>query len=129
MLTKTTPSFQSDLANVIFGSAPDPTREPFELSAVLQLHKHFERATSTQIFRLAPYVDAVLVPRLSGRNLLSVAKLLEVRAPASIETMPNLRRHREHLRKTMELGQILSPAALGRMIDALRLDDQKKAAT
>jgi hypothetical protein len=129
MLTKSTPSFQSDLANVIFGSAPDPTREPFELKAVLQLHKHFEGATSTQIFRLAPYVDAVLVPRLSGRNLLSVAKLLEVRAPASIETMPNLRKHREHLRKTMELGQILSPAALGRMIEALRLDDQKKAAT
>lgn len=121
-------SFQSDLANVIFGSAPDPEREVAELQAVKRLNEALAAATSMQIFRLGPYVDAVLLPRLSGRNLLAVAKLFEVRAPASISNMPNLRKMRDHLRRSAELASILSPASLTQMIEALSLDDQKTGA-
>jgi hypothetical protein len=120
-------SFQSDLANVIFGAAPDPVREPDERAAVTQFAKLLESATSTQIFKQGPYIDAMLVPRLSGRNLLHVAKLIEARAPAAIENMPRLRKLREHLRKSAELAKILSPAALNQMIQALSAEPKQGA--
>lgn len=115
-------SFQSDLANILFGSAADPTRERSEVEYVERFSGLLTQATSSQIFKIGPYVDAMLIPRLSGRNRLAVAKLIEARAPAAIENMPNLRRDREHLRKSAELGQILSPASLAQMIAALAAD-------
>ena len=72
-------SFNSDLANVLFGTAADPEREPQEVGIVERMSRIFETATSSQIFRHAPFVDAVVFPRLSGRNLLAVAKLIERR--------------------------------------------------
>lgn len=117
-------SFQSGLANILFGSAADPTRERTEVESVERFRALVEQATSSQIFKVAPYVDAVLIPRLSGRNRLAVAKLIEVRAPAAIENMPHLRRQREHLRKSAELAQTLSPAALAQMIAALSADQR-----
>jgi hypothetical protein len=115
-------SFASPLANIIFGSAPDPTREEMEFSAVERFRSVLGKATSTEIFRLAPYIDAVFVPMLSGRNLLAVMKLIELRAPAAIENMPTVRKHREHLRRSVEMAQMLSPAALERMIAAIRAE-------
>ncbi|MEJ8837705.1 hypothetical protein [Ramlibacter sp. AN1133] len=115
-------SFQSELANVLFGSAADPTRERQEVELVQRFVDEVASATSLQIFKIAPYVDAMLVPHLSGRNRLAVAKLIETRSPAAIENMPNLRRQREHLRRSAEFAKILSPQALELMIAALQAD-------
>lgn len=115
-------SFASPLANIIFGSAPDPTREELESGAVERFSALVEKATSTEIFRIAPFIDAVLVPMLSGRNLLAIMKLIEKRAPAAIENMPTVRKHREHLRRSVELAQMLAPPALERMIRAIRAE-------
>lgn len=117
-----TVSFQSDLANVIFGTAADPTREVAEAEAVERFRAEIENATSTQLMKAGPYIDAVLIPRLSGRNRLAVAKLIEARAPAAIQNMPNLKRQREHLRMSAEIAQIVAPAALRQMIEALRAE-------
>jgi hypothetical protein len=114
-------AFRSPLANVIFGSAADPTRERFEAGCVERFTAALGQASSNAIFKQAPFLDAGLV-LLSGRNKLAVAKLIEARAPAAIENMPELRKDREHLRKAAELEQILSPTSIAQMIAALAAD-------
>lgn len=76
--------------------------------------------SSRDIFRRAAMIDAYLLPKLSGRGILFVAKTIELRAPAAIEVMPRLRALRAHASRAQELSQILAPAALVRVIDALR---------
>lgn len=125
----TTVSFQSELANILFGSAADPTRERLEVSAVERFAGWISEATSRQVFKEGPFIDANLVRVLSGRNRLAVAKLIEARAPAAIENMPRLRKDREHLRKSAELAQILSPAALVQLMAALTADQEQRGAT
>lgn len=116
------PSFLSDLANVLYDTPPRMEREAEEVSVVKRLEAIFKKATSQQIFRNAPFIDAHLLPLLSGRNWLAVAKLIELSAPAAIENMPRLHRHRDHLRRSHELAQVLSSRSLSKMIEALRAD-------
>lgn len=111
-----TSSFNSPMANLIFGTAPDPTREVMEAEAVERFRQMIELLSSREIFRLGPFIDAVLIPKLSGRNQLAVMKMIESRSPATIESMPTVRKAREHLRRASEVAQILAPAVLERVI-------------
>lgn len=119
-------SFQSDLANVMFDTAPDPEREPHELAAVNRIFSLFETATSQQIFKHAPMVDRDLIPCLSGRNLLAVAKLIEARSPAAIDNMPHLSKRQKELLVVSELAQIFAPAALAQMAEVLGHEPNKQ---
>lgn len=113
-------SFQSDLANMLFDTPADPTRAQYEAELVERFQSVVSVASSRDIFRKAQMIDAYLLPKLSGRGMLVVAKLIELRAPAAIEVMPRLRSFRSHAVRAHELSQILSPAALSRVIDALK---------
>jgi len=116
-------SFNSDLANMLFGTPPDPSREVFETELVERFEVAVRSMTPRELNRHATKVDAWLLPRLSGKNLLYVAKIMESRAPAALELMPRLRARKSHAMRAAELAQILSPVALERVISALRAAD------
>lgn len=113
-------SFQSDLANMLFDTAAEPERAQYEADLVERFIQAISVVSSRELFRRAQMIDAFLLPRLSGRGVLVVAKHMELRAPAAIEVMPRLRMFRSHAVRAHELSQILSPAALSRVIEALR---------
>jgi hypothetical protein len=113
-------SFQSDLANTLFDTPADPAREQFEVALVEEFLATVTVMTSRQIFQHAPEIDRTLLSRLSGRNFLAVAKVIEMRAPSAIETMRRLRKAREHAQQAAELAKILSPEALDRVIRVLK---------
>jgi hypothetical protein len=121
-------SFLSDLAAVLYDTPAEIERESQEVAIVKRLESMLETATSSQIFRHGPFIDAHLLPHLSGRNLLAVARLMELRAPAAIENMPRLREKRERLKRGWDLAQVLSPRALANMIAALELEAASAAA-
>lgn len=116
-------TFQSDLANMLFDTPPNPDRDHFEADLVERFRGALSTMRSQDIVRHAARIDERLLPSLSGRNLLAVAKLIELRAPAAIALMPRLSDHRRHAMKAAELAQILSPVALGRVIAALNAAD------
>lgn len=113
-------SFRSELANTLFDTPPNPDRDAYEVALVDRFRAAVEGASSKEIFRSAHRIDSYLLPKLSGRNLLAVAKIIEMKAPAALDTMPRLRAHRAHAARAAELAQILSPNALERVISALR---------
>jgi len=119
-------SFQSDLANMLFDTPADPMRERFETDLVERFRALSEKMSNRQLFRHAPKIDGWLLPRLSGRNFLTVAKLVELRAPSAIENMPRLRAARAHAQRAAELSQILSPVALERVLEALRTAEPQR---
>lgn len=119
-------SFQSDLANMLFDTPPDPLRAQYEAELVERFNQVVSVASSRDLFRRAQMIDAYLLPKLSGRGVLAVAKQMELRAPAAIEVMPRLRVFRSHAVRAHELSQILSPAALTRVIEALRAADTNR---
>lgn len=119
-------SFQSDLANMLFDTPADPTRAQYEDELVERFKEAVSVANSRDLLRKAQMIDAFLLPKLSGRGVLAVAKLMELRSPAAIEVMPRLRVFRGHAVRAYELSQILSPAALSRVIEALRAADANR---
>lgn len=119
-------SFQSDLANMLFDTPADPTRAQYEAQLVERFREAVSMASSRDLFRRAQMIDAYLLPKLSGHGVLAVAKLMELRAPAAIEVMPRLRAIRSHAARAHELSQILSPAALMRVIEALKTADASR---
>jgi len=117
-------SFQSDLANMLFDTAANPDRDAFESSLVERFRQAASVMSSADLRRHAGRIDERLFPHLSGRNFLAVAKLIELRAPSAVENMPRLKEYRRHASRAAELAQILSPAALDRVIEALVAADQ-----
>lgn len=112
-------AFGAELAAILFDTPADPDREVQELEVVAKFEAWIHKADRRRIWAMALYIDEMIVPILSGKNLLHAAKLLEQRAPTVIDSMPNLRRHKDHLQRAAELGEILSPIALGRLMAAV----------
>lgn len=121
-------SFSSDLANVMLGTPPEPQRAAFESMVVGRVAALLMHATSRQIYRIAPWIDERVLSLLSGRNLLHLAKIIEMRAPAAIENMPLLRAHQGRLRHGSEVSQIFSSRSLDLMIEVLSDDEARRAA-
>lgn len=117
-------SFQSDLANMLFDTPAESSREVYETELVERFRATVQVMTSAELFRAAPKINGNLLPRLSGRNFLAVAKLMELRAPAALANMSRLRDAQRHAQRVSELAQILSPKALDRVIEALKAADQ-----
>lgn len=114
-------SFQSHLATVLFGTAPEPEHARLEALLLQRLENLLERATSKQILMHGPSIDSSFVKRLSGHNLLHVARIIESRAPAAIENMVFLQEKKRDLQKGSEMAKIFAPAALDLMIEALQM--------
>lgn len=112
-------AFGAELAAVLFDTPADPDREAQEMAVVEKFDAWIQKADRKRIWAMALYIDEMIVPILSGKNLLHVARLLEQRAPTVIDSMPNLRKHKDHLQRSAELGEILSPRALDRLIAAV----------
>lgn len=112
-------AFGAELAAVLFDTPADPDREVEEQGVVSKFDAWIQKADRKKIWAMALYIDEMIVPILSGKNLLHVARLLEQRAPTMIDSMPNLRKHKDHLQRAAELGEILSPRALDRLIAAV----------
>jgi hypothetical protein len=112
--------FQSDLANMLFNTPADPSRDVFESDLVERFREAASVMQPKDISRHAAKIDNFLLPKLSGRNFLAVAKLIEMRQPSAIENMPRLSKQRKLGAQAAELAQILSPLALERVIEALR---------
>jgi hypothetical protein len=112
-------AFDAELAAVLFDTPADPDREVQEQAVVEKFDAWIQKADRKKIWAMALYTDEMIVPILSGKNLLHVARLLEQRAPTVIESMPNLKKHKDHLLRAAELGEILSPRALDRLIAAV----------
>jgi hypothetical protein len=110
-------SFFSETANVLYSTAPDPSRYELEKNVLMKVGGYIDSMTSTQIFRHAPRIDGAF-KYLSGRNVLALARLIEERAPAAMGNMPMLRLHRDHLSNSMETAQVL--AGLPALISALK---------
>jgi hypothetical protein len=113
-------SFLSDLAQVLFDTPADQSREALEQKVVERTLQLLNRATPRQIVRVAAFIDYHLLPSLSGRNFLAVAKLLEVRAPAALEVMPKMRQKREVLKRAERLAGVLQADNIQRLIDVVR---------
>lgn len=112
--------FSADLANVLFNTPANPDREVEEIALVERFKAWIFEANRKSIWAMALYIDATLIPVLSGKNLLHVAQLLEDRAPTVIDNMPRLRQVKSHLQHTAELADVLSPMALDRLIEAIK---------
>lgn len=117
-------SFQSELANVWYGTPASPEREPEEVAIVERLRSLLSTSGSKEIFGVAPLIDAMVMPVLSGRNALAVAKMIEVRAPMAIPSMPRLHAMQSELSRVAELDGILR--GLPRMIEALKAESKKE---
>jgi hypothetical protein len=115
-------AFSAELASILFDTPANPQRDGREVEVVRKFEDWIRKTDRTRIWRMALMIDDEFVPVLSGKNLLHVAKLLEDRAPTIIDSMPNLRRHKEHLQRAAELAEILSPSALDKLISALHSD-------
>lgn len=90
------------------------------MQVVSKFEGWIHRADRKRIWAMALYIDETIVPLLSGKNLLHVARLLEQRAPTVIDSMTNLKKHKDHLQRSAELAEILSPKSLERLIGALQ---------
>lgn len=112
-------AFGAELAAVLLDTPADPDREVQEVEVVSKFETWIHKVDRRKIWAMALYIDETIVPVLSGKNLLHVAKLIEQRAATVIDSMPNLRRHKEHLQRAAELGEILSPMSLGRLVAAV----------
>ena len=112
--------FSADLASVLFDTPANPDREVEEVALVEKFRSWILTANRKSIWAMSVYIDATLVPLLSGKNLLHVAQLLEDRAPTVIDNMKKLRGMRDHLQHTAELAAVLSPASLDRLIEAIK---------
>lgn len=110
-------SFHSEIANVLYSTAPDPGRHALEAKVLSKVQNAVSGFTSTQIFRMGPSIDGAF-KFLSGTNFLVLARLIEERAPAAVENMPILRSHRDHLRISAETAHVLE--GLPALIAALK---------
>lgn len=113
--------FQSQLANVLFDAPAPPERAAEEAQIVEALLERIEKMPSALLFRKAPYIDALFIPVLSGRNRLAAAKAIEAKSPAAIQLMPNLSRDMQRLRQAAHLARILAPEALQRLVASIQL--------
>ncbi len=115
-------SFSGQLANILYDTPADPDRDADEVMIVERLTNWVTSSgrTRKQIWVMSLYIDEQLIPLLSGKNLLQIAKLFEDRAPAMITQMRNLRAHKEHLERAAEMAEILSPDSLDRLLSAVR---------
>ncbi len=111
---------------MLFDTPPDPSRAVYEAQLLERFIAMVAVASSRDLFRRAQRIDAILLPRLSGRGVLAVAKQMELRAPAALEVMPRLRALQKHAVRAHELSQILSPTALNRVIEALQVADENQ---
>lgn len=112
-------SFSDPLAAVLFDTLPNPIRDGPEVEIVQRFEGWMRGADRRSIWRLALLVDEQMVPLLSGKNLLHVARLLEERAPTAIESMTHLNRYKSHLKRSAQLAEILSTRSLDRLTAAL----------
>ena len=119
-------SFTGALANVLFDTPANPDRDAEEQRVVVRLENFLSRASKKQIWIMALFIDETIIPLLSGRNLLLAARLIEDRAEAVITQMRNLRSHKEHLERTAEMAEILSPGALDKLILAVKQSTAEK---
>lgn len=113
-------SFSEKLAAILFDTPANPDREAQEVEIVSKFEKWIMASDRKQIWAMSIYIDQSIIPLLSGKNLLHVAKLLEDRAPTVIANMTNLRKHQAHLQRTAELAEILSPKSMERLIKAIK---------
>lgn len=111
-------SFSSEIANVLYSTAPSVERHSIELKVLAAVEGVVNGFTSVQVFRNGPRIDQAF-SHLSGRNFLQLARLIEERSPAAVENMPILRSHREHLRRSVETANVLQ--GLPALISALTL--------
>jgi len=113
-------SFSSDLASVLFDTPAAQHREAMERQLVQGLTQILEQISPAKVMRNGPFIDAHIIPHLSGRNLLAAARLIEALAPATVENMPKLRQRREVLRRAHELVPVLSGRNVERLIAVIR---------
>lgn len=110
---------------MLFNTPPDPSRAAYESEILNAFKTQMALATSRDIFKLSPKIDQFVLPKLSGRNILEVAKTIELQSPASIDNIPRLRKLRTHAEIAAELSQILSPVSLSQVIAALSYEEDK----
>lgn len=111
---------------MLFDTPANPDRDAEEQRVVVRLENFLSRASKKQIWIMALFIDETIIPLLSGRNLLLAARLIEDRAEAVITQMRNLRSHKEHLERTAEMAEILSPGALDKLILAVKQSTAEK---
>lgn len=119
-------SFSGALANILFATPADPDRDGDEQKVVARFEGWIKKANSKRVWAMALMIDETIIPLLSGKNLLYVARLIEDRAPGTIVQMRNLRHYKEHLERSAEMAEILSPAALDRLIAAVGVGKNEK---
>lgn len=121
-------AFSGDLANILYGTPADPDRDAQEVKIVQRMEQWIMTASKKKLWMAALYIDDEIVPLLSGKNLLQLARLIESRAEVVISQMRRLRTHREHLEVAAEMAEILSPKNMERLIAAFKAasaDDKK----
>ncbi len=107
--------FQSDLATTLFGIPPSPARAAEEAALTERALSLCTRATSKELIKKAPEIDALILSRLTGFNRLKVLRVFEQRASGGIPRMSIAKAMQEHLRNAHELSDVLSPGAIHRL--------------
>lgn len=111
--------FSGLLASVLFDTPADPDRDAAEVKVVQRMEQWLNKASKREIWTMALYFDETIIPVLSGKNFLHMARLIEDRTPPVILQMRNLRLQKEHLERSSDLAEILSAAQLERLINAM----------
>lgn len=115
-------SFHDPIANVLFDTPPPVERAKCEAEIVNRMRLALEEHDIRSLNSKAGWIDAYILPQLSGMNYLEVARLIESKSRALIPGIKSLRLALETIHCAKELGEILSPAALRRLQDAIKCE-------
>lgn len=111
--------FSFDIASIVFGDEVSPERVRCESRAVERFRSWIDASTQSAVEDKAVSIDAMLIPMLSGPNMLEVARMIEARCPKALELMPKLKAHLAHLHKAHQLSQVFMPVNMSMLIQAL----------
>lgn len=114
--------FSFDIAEVIFDDTASisPARDEMETRVVRRFKDWLDKADRAEMHAKCSFIDMWLVPALSNRAALEVARLVEARFPEVIENMPLLSRMRDHLQRGHQLAQVFQGPNLAALVAALR---------
>jgi hypothetical protein len=114
-------TFSLEIASDIFGESVSAERARLE-GVDVQRFRHWinkPEVNKATIHANCLEIDRRLVSKLSGPNMLEVARMIEARCPDVIENMPTLKRNLELLKPAHVLAQVFMPASMAMLIRAL----------
>ncbi|ADP20166.1 MULTISPECIES: hypothetical protein [Achromobacter] len=121
--------FDSQLAQILFGTPPPLGRAGIEARAVEKFASWFASQDAMSDVRLAAYlkkVDSRLLPKLSGRAILQILQTVERRRPRLLPAIALSGAWKQSLSQARVYSDLLKPSTLARLATALeteRYDD------